>query len=1151
MLPAGSFNKILFTINLKGGVIREGSPTISPPLYMNIQYQSSVCVLAVVALLCLGGCRKKPGELFSFVPGNQTSITFNNTVTETGNFNILSYEYMYNGGGVAAGDFNNDGLQDLFFTGNQVDNALYLNQGDFTFKDIARNAGVAGKRGWRTGVTTVDINNDGFLDIYVSYSGPGDTSSRANELFINGGGSLPRFAEKARDYGLDATGTYSTQAAFFDFDLDGDLDMFLLNHAKITYNPFYNSKKLRATRHRQYGNRLYRNDGGHYLDVSVNAGIFGSGINFGLGVSISDLNNDGWPDIYVTNDYEEQDYCYLNSGNGTFKDVLKQSFRHISRFAMGVDVADFNNDGMTDVFVADMLPEDGYRQKVLKGSDEFDKYYMLRDSGYHHQNMRNMLQVNLGGSDENIPRFAEIAQLAGVSNTDWSWSPLFVDLDNDGWKDLFITNGYLRDYTNMDFLKYAFQDHRTRLTSNGKPLDTMEIVRLMPATKLRNYCFRNGGNFQFENFTETWGIDDSDVSTGATFVDLDNDGDQDIVVNRINDQSAIYRNNSDKMSTNHWLKINLKGAHPNAFAVGAKVTVKCGTEFQYQEFYPTRGFQSAVSNQLIFGIGKHTRIDEVTVQWPDQTFSRYENVKANTLLHASIQDTISDIADRKVNADKAGRIFDEVDPNNFLDFTHNNNNYVDFKTEFLLPYQLSSSGPCLAKGDLNRDGFDDLFVGGSVHQQARLFLSTGFGYELSNNNPWNQDLIREHTDALFFDADGDEDLDLYIVQGGNEVFDSKPLDLNDQLYLNDGDGHFLVSASSLPKENANGFFVTACDYDKDGDIDLFIGGHALPGYYPLPSNSRMLRNDSNRSAVEFTDITPEPLKRIGLLTSGVWTDVNNDKFEDLVVTGEFCPVYIIKNTGGVLNADTASYIPDSHGLWRKIIATDIDNDGDDDLIGGNVGINNQFKASAAQPIKIHFHDFNEDGKIDPIFSYFINGKPYIYPSRDELLEQLPHLKQKFVKYADYATARLSDILTPQQFKKARVLRASSTSSTLFLSAGDGLFQTLPLPIDAQFSHVNCIISEDFNGDGSSEILISGNFYPQRVQFGRNDASSGLFMKWENREFKTIRWGDSGFYADGDVRSMVTLRSHLGNMVVCGVNNNRVKLFKSTESDAAK
>jgi enediyne biosynthesis protein E4 len=1102
----------------------------------------SLCLVLLTALcFFLSGCDKTDDKLFTALSSGSTNISFANHIDENSGFNILSYEYMYNGGGVAAGDFNNDNLQDLYFTGNQVSNALFINLGDLKFKEVSNALGVSGRSGWKTGVTTADVNADGFLDIYVCYSGPGHDTLRTNQLFINNGPPAFSFTDRAKEFGLDAVGTYSTQASFFDFDRDGDLDMFLLNHAKITYNPFYNTTKLKNTRHKQFGNRLYRNDGGKFIDVSSDAGIFGSGINFGLGIAISDLNNDGWPDIYVTNDYEEQDFCYLNLKNGKFKECLKESFRHISRFAMGVDAADYNNDGLIDVFVADMLPEDGYRQKILKGPDEFDKYNMLRDSGYHHQNMRNMLQLNLGWESDSTPRFSEIGQLAGVSGTDWSWAPLFVDLDNDGWKDLFVTNGYLRDYTNMDFLKYAFQDHKVKMGQEGKPLDTMEIIKSMPTTKLKNYCFKNTKDLRFENVSDQWGFTETDIATGATFADLDNDGDQDLIVNRINDQALIYRNNTTQILKHHFLKMKFSNEHQNATAIGTKVTVRCGNEKQVQEFFPARGFQSGVAHEMIFGLGIHSKIDEVTVQWPDATETHYHDLSADTAITAKRINAVNANTEERFSGE---RLFTSIDPKELIPYKHRDNQYIDYKNEFLLPYQLSSTGPCLAKADVNNDGFDDLYIGGSLNGEAKLFLSHRTGYAISGTQPWNEDLYREDTDAVFFDADRDGDLDLYVVRGGAEYFPTRPVNLNDALFVNNGDGKFKKSTDAFLPERSNGSFVIASDYDQDGDIDLFIGGKSLPGHYPLPSDSRLLRNDSKANAVLFSDVTPSTLKRVGMLTTGVWSDINKDNYPELIVAGEFCPVFVFGNNKGKIKVDTSSYIPGSRGLWRKIIATDVDNDGDEDLIAGNAGINNPFKPSSDFPLTIHYHDFNDDAKIDPILSYFIQGKQYVYASRDEMLEQLPHLKRRFIKYADYAEADLKTILSEDQYKRARSIKAETLNSSVFTNIGNGKFNAVPLPIEAQFSAVNGIVADDYDRDGKQDILVAGNFYPYRVQLGRSDAGSGLLLNWREGSAHPIDWKKHGFFADGDVRTMITLKSPAGNVIICGVNNDSLKIFKT-------
>jgi hypothetical protein len=1098
------------------------------------KYNKALAPILLAGLSVLGGCEEKKNTLFTLQDPGNTNIAFTNTIEEDWKLNILKYEYMYNGGGVAAGDFNNDGLQDLYFTGNQVDNALYLNKGNWLFENIAGQAGVKGKKGWKTGVTTVDINNDGFLDLYVCYSGPGSDEDRANELFINNGKSTPSFTEQAKAFGIDASGTYSTQASFFDFDGDGDLDMFLLNHAKITYSPFYNTKKLRSLRHPRYGNRLYRNDNGKFTDVSTEAGIHGSGINFGLGVSISDLNEDGWPDIYVTNDYEEQDYFYLNEHNGTFRECLKESFRHIARFGMGSDIADFNNDGHTDVFVTDMLPEDNYRQKLLKGPDEFDKYNLLRDSGYHHQNMRNMLQLNLGCKPGSPPIFSEIGQLAGVSNTDWSWCPLFVDLDNDGWKDLFVTNGYLRDYTNMDFLKYAFEDKKQQDRKDQKPFDTLLMIKSIPSTKISNYCFQNNTNLTFTDVSTSWGLAQNDISNGAVFVDLDNDGDSDIVTNRINEPAGIYRNNS----SNHYIKLRLQGSPQNISGIGGKIKIKTKDTQQLQEHFPTRGFQSSVPHELIFGTGTNSTIEEITVVWPDQKQSILKNIPADTIIEIRYRPDLPLPTGSQV---KPAALFADAVSESPFKYKHHDNNFIDYKNQFLVPYQLSSTGPCLARGDVNGDGYDDVYIGASLGSAGVLYKSNATGSK--KYTQWTNESGYEDTGALFFDADNDKDLDLYVVSGGTEFNPENNVWLQDRLYLNDGSGNFTKTAG-LPTEKSNGSLVIAADYDQDGDEDLFVGGKTLPGYFPLPAYSYLLRNDSQPGNIKFTDVTPDFLSRDIIITAGAWSDYNGDGWKDLIVTGEFAPIMLVENKKGKLIYDTTRNLPNSHGLWSTMMVTDVDGDGDEDIIAGNAGLNTQFKATPNQPLTIHYQDFNEDGQLDPLISYFIQNKSHIYPSRDELLEQMPHLKRKFVTYADYANAELGHILTADQLKKARILKAETLSTTLYLNQGNGKFETHQLPIEAQFSKVNGIIVKDYNKDGKSDILLSGNFFPYRVQMGRNDASTGLLLVQKSPGlYVPMSCDQSGFYADGDVRSMISIHAPSGEYILCGVNNDFLKIFK--------
>jgi hypothetical protein len=1098
------------------------------------------------------GCQSQPDTLFTQMSPEQTGVTFINQIEETPTLNIFSYEYLYNGGGVAAGDFNNDGLEDLFFTGNQVPNKLYLNKGDWQFEDITAQAQVAGREGWKTGVSVVDINGDDWLDIYVCYSGPGTDQSRANQLFINNGTATSRtggetasvtFTEQAQAYGLDAPGTYSTQASFFDYDLDGDLDMFLLNHAKITYSPFYNTRKLRNLRHPQFGNRLYRNDGGKFTDVSEQAHIHGSGINFGLGIAVSDLNGDGWPDIYVTNDYEEQDFCYLNQHDGTFTECLKENFRHISRFGMGVDIADYNNDALPDVFVADMLPEDSYRQKLLKGPDEYDKYMLLRDSGYHHQNMRNMLQLNLGNTASQRPQFSEIGQLAGVSNTDWSWSPLFADLDNDGYKDLFVTNGYLRDYTNMDFLKYTFEEHRKKATDSGQPLDTLALIRQMPATRLRNYCFHNQQNLTFSNVAQAWGFTQESISSGAVYADLDNDGDLDLVTSNSNEAPFLYRNNSRQTNAHHFLKIKLQGTRQNTRAIGAKVFVKAAGLEQLQENLPVRGFQSCMPSRLLFGLGAQATAAQILVQWPDRTLSRFSANHLDTML---VLKQGKDALDSTTITPLTPLFEDQSTLTSRL-FRHQENDFIDFKVQTLLPYQLSRSGPCLARADVNNDGYDDFYVGGAAGQSGDLFISNASGDNFTRpaTRPWAADAACEDTDATFFDADKDGDTDLYVVSGGSEFSHEQSQFLKDRLYLNDGRGNFHKAENALPSESADGSCVAWEDFDKDGDVDLFIGGRSLPGYFPLPAYSYLYRNDSSPGNVAFTDITPDFLRKPGMINTAIWFDYNHDQWKDLVMAGDFTPVLVFDNVRGTLvqSRDTA-LLPASQGLWSKLVVSDLDNDGDEDLVAGNAGLNLAFKASASQPMTLHYHDFNEDGRIDPVLSYFVQGKPSLYASRDELIDQLPDLKKKFVHYADYARATLPDILAAPQLQKARVLQVQTLASIWIKNNGSKGFQSIPLPMEAQFSRASGIVVDDFTGDGKKDILLAGNFYPYRVQLGRNDAGSGVLLTlMANGSYTCLPMAKTGFYATGDVRSLIPLRLSKGRYVLVGINDDSLKLFK--------
>lgn len=1102
--------------------------------------------------------------LFEKVSASESGIDFVNQITETDSQNVLMYEYYYNGNGVAIGDLNQDGLTDLFFTGNLSSSRLYLNKEAFSFSDVTEVAGVAGKNSWKTGANIADVNGDGRLDIYVCYSAFGTDDDRANQLFINTGNNkdgIPVFVEKAAEFGLDAPGSYTSQSAFFDFDLDGDLDMFLLNHARGFYSPFYNTTRLRNLRHPQFGNRLYRNDDGHFSDISGQAGIYGSGINFGLGISISDLNQDGWPDVLVSNDFNEQDFLYLNNRNGTFKEVCKKTFAHMSRSTMGIDIADYNNDLLPDVIAMDMLPEDNYRQKILKGGDEYDQQKLMYDSGYGNQYSRNMLQLNRGLLPDSLPVFSEIGQLAGVSNTDWSWAPLFADFDNDGWKDLFISNGYLRDYTNLDFIKYDVAAAFEEATQKGLDVSTREsyeknmplfdLVKKMPSTKISNYIYKNKRDLTFSDETVHWGINEKSISSGAAYADLDNDGDLDLIVCNNNEPVFIYKNKSNELSKNNYIKIALKGDGKNQFEIGAKVYVNTDSGSQFQEMYPVRGYQSSVDYVLNFGIGTLSKIGSVKVVWNNGTESNITNPAINQLLTVS-KSTAVKKEQQAVLA--ATGFFTDVTSTAGIDFRQTENEYVDFKREFLIPFELSKQGPKMSKADVNADGLEDVFIGGPSGQAGVLYVQLSNGtFRRLLNQPWDKHLNSEDINSVFFDADNDGDADLYVVSGGNEWMMPVP-ELQDRLYLNDGRGNFSDATIVLPEEVFSGSCAAAVDFDKDGDIDLFVGDRTVPGRYPLNGGNILLRNDYDKAtgSMRFTNITPAaagvPLFNAGMVTDAVWADVDKDGWQDLVVTGDWMPLKIFRNENGRKFTDItdASGLSMTNGWWCKILPADIDNDGDLDFVVGNMGTNTQYKCSETEPLVTYAADFDDNGKTDPIMTKFYLGKPYPAHSRDELVEQLPSLNKKFLRYDAYAKATLEDILTKEQIAAAQKFYVYHTESAIFLN-NNGKFLLKPLPVKAQFSCVNSIIYSDYDGDGVKDLLLAGNFFPFRVQQGNSDASIGLVLKGNKKgDFMPLPFINTQCYIPGDVRDMVALNGKNGEMIVVAKNNASVQVIKKAK-----
>ncbi|HYC85758.1 MAG TPA: VCBS repeat-containing protein, partial [Chryseosolibacter sp.] len=882
-----------------------------------------------------------------------------------------------------------------------------------------------------------------------------------------------------------------------------------------------------------------------FTEVSAAAGIHGGGINFGLGVSVSDVNNDGWPDLFVTNDYEEQDFLYINNGDGTFRETASRAFGHISRNGMGTDIADFNNDGRTDVVEADMWPEDNYRQKLLKGPDDFNRYMLMVDSGFHHQQMRNTLQVNGGCQNGNDPVFCEIGQLAGVAATDWSWAPLFADLDNDGLKDLFMTNGYLRDFTSLDFLKYTVEEERRKAAEKGKELPVYELVAKMSSTKTADYVFHNNGDLTFSNFTKEWGLASPNLSFGAAYADLDNDGDLELITNNTNERATVWLNHTDRNAERSYLRIRLKGPAHNPFGIGARVTIQTRDTIQTCEQFPTRGFQSAVEPVIHFGTGSAKRILIARVTWPDGRTTTARNISTSQVLEMSYASAMEENA---VNGMRVDTLFRDVSRGAGITFKHRENAYTDFDHEPLIPFQLSRLGPALAHADVNSDGGDDFYVGGAFGQAGALYLSHGKGqFMMAPAQPWAANVSREDVGAAFFDAEGDGDVDLFVVAGGNEVPSGNAM-LDDQLYLNNGHGMFTPAPKgSTVADHASGSCVTAADYDKDGDMDLYVGGRVSPGNYPVPNPGAILKNESTPDQPKFVVATKEvnpDLREPGMVTDAIWTDFNGDTWPDLVIVGEWMPVRLFENRNGRLVENKEAIPPGTSGFWHRIAPFDMDADGDIDYVLGNAGANLPWRVSDKEPLTLYYGDFNADSRIDPIMCFTRGNKEFPVASRDEMFAQMNTLRKKFTTYSAYARATIGDVLEERTLQQASKLVIDNTRSSVLENLGNGRFRIGPLPVMAQFSAVTGVIAEDFNHDGHADLLLAGNFFPWRTQFGPSDASIGLLLSGDGKgNWRCLQAGESGFFADGDVRRMARLRGKGGGkLVLVARNNDKMSLF---------
>ena len=1090
---------------------------------------------------CISGRELKPevsNALFKRLGKDQTNIDFINKLSFDSEFNIYTYRNFYNGGGVALGDINNDGLIDIYLSANQSANKLYLNKGNFHFEDITEKAGVAGIRAWSTGVSLADVNADGWLDIYVCNSGDVKGDDRENELFINNGDLT--FSERAKEYNVADRG-FSTHAVFFDYDKDGDLDLYILNNSYQSIGSFNLRKNERGVRDELGGHKLMRNDNGKFTDVSKAAGIYGSIIAFGLGVTVGDINKDGWQDLYVSNDFFERDYLYINQKDGTFKECLPEEMKSISGASMGADLADINNDTYPDLFVTEMLPKENNRIKTVTTFENWDRYQYNVSNGYHHQFTRNMLQLN--NSDNT---FSEAGRLTNVEATDWSWGALMFDADNDGRKDIFVASGIYQDLTNQDFLQYASSEEFVKSVVSNKKVDYKKLIEIIPSHPVINHFFKNEGNYKFDDKSLEWGIQTPGFSNGSAYGDLDNDGDLDLVINNVNMSAFIYKNETEKINpANHYLKFVLRGEGKNTRALGTKVTIVYKNEKFYQEQMPMRGFESTMDDRLNFGLGKLNMAQKVLIEWPDGKTTEMDSVKTNQILEVFQKDAI---AEREESLDNAKKVFLAKNASDFgIDFKHKENNFVDFDRDRLIYHMLSTEGPKISVDDINKDGLDDFYIGGAKDQAGSLYLQSKTGsFKKSNEALFDSDSVSEDIGSKIFDANNDGYLDLYVCSGGNE-FSSSSSALLDRLYLNDGKGSFKKSPQLLP---ANKFESTSCvksvDYDGDGDQDLFVGVRLEPFRYGVPMNGYILNNDGHGNFNNVSDLLAPGLKNLGMITDAEWGDIDGDKDLDLIVVGEWMKINVfINEKGKFVNRTDESGLSQSNGWWNTIVKADIDMDGDIDFVLGNHGLNSRFRASVDKPVSMYVNDFDKNGSVEQIICTYNGEKSYPMALRHDLISQIPSLKKKFLKYESYKDATITDIFTPEQMTGALKLEAYNLATSILINDGKGKFEMRQLPMEAQFSPMYGICTGDFNGDGNQDVLMGGNFYRVKPEVGRYDASYGVFLKGDGKgNFTYIKPKESGFFVDGEVRDVKKIVIGKSNYVIVARNNDTPLLFKT-------
>jgi hypothetical protein len=1109
--------------------------------------------------LLTASCNTSDKTLFQKIEGENSGIVFNNKIVESDSINPLDLTNIYNGGGVGVGDFNNDGLQDIYFTGNMVENKLYLNKGNFTFTDITAEAGVNGNGRWCRGITVIDINNDGWLDMYVSATILPEAARRQNLLYINKGADkngIPQFEEQAAAYGLNDT-THTTMAAFFDYDNDGDLDVYLaVNEVRAKDIPSSFRPRITDGSHFSTG-RLYRNDWNDSLkhpvfsNVTAQAGVTIEG--YSHAASIADFNRDGWKDIFVTNDFVGNDVLYINNHDGTFTDKASVYFKHTSANGMGQDVIDINNDGLSDVVELDMNPEDNYRKKMMLGSNSYTTYQNSDYYGYQYQYVRNSLQLNrgcrmLGNDSIGDPVFSDIAYFAGMAETDWSWTPLVQDFDNDGYRDIIVTNGYPKDVTDHDFV--VFRNKSTSIASKDY------ILAQIPRVKIHNYAFRNNGDLSFSNTTDQWGLSTPSFANGAAYADLDNDGDLDLIVNNINDEAGLYRNTlrNGNDSLHHYLELHLVGDTLNRNGLGTWIELYYDGNRQAYEMNQARGYLSSIQMNPHFGLGKIASVDSVIVKWPNGKMQLLTQVKADQVLSVDIKNATQTYT---WDHEPVQSLFKDVTGATGIRYIHQDDDFVDFNIQKLLPHKFSEYGPALAAGDMDGNGLDDIVVGGSRSHSAKLMLQQRNGSFITKDlvpnaneeiKPW------EDMGIALFDADGDNDLDIYIAGGGYENAPGNRA-YGDRLYVNNGAAVFTMDTVSIPENFTSKSCVRAADFDKDGDLDLFIGGRVVPGHYPMAASCFIYRNDTQGGKIKFTDITADvapSLKDAGLVCDALWTDFNNDGWQDLVLAGEWMPLTFLQNDRGKFNNVTAQTgLQKQVGWWNSIVPGDFDNDGDIDYVAGNLGLNSFYKASDQYPVRIYAKDYDKNGSYDAVPTLYLPAsmqdttrKEFVAHTRDDMVKQIVGFRAKYPGYKAYANATIDQMFSKEEMKDVLKLQVNNLKHCFIRNLGNGQFECIALPPVAQFSCMNGMVVDDFNGDGNADLAICGNDYGTEVSVGRYDACNGLLLLGNgDGGFHSVSMEQSGIFIPGNGKSLVKLRGANGQYLLAGSQNSgALKVF---------